>query len=215
MLSFLTNKDLLPLVTLVLGAVLGWVLNQLSQWLLVRRDEKKALARAVADLLEIRHRLLALPKVTEFLSQHFGLPQEGHTLIKVVMSQLMPPDADLSKRYAESVTLVSATNPILGFRLRSQDHVSPVLEQLRKIALSDPRAMVAQAKVEKEILEQLLPNFEKLISELAWSHSILTWWRARQQMKRSFVLPVDFVAGLKTLVPQPTQPASTESADPP
>jgi len=210
------TKDLLPLIGVVVGALLGWGLNQLTQWLVVRRDEKRAIARAISDLLEIRNRLLAFPRVAEILSQHFGLPPEGHTLIKVVFAQLFPADPDLPKRYSESVGLVAASNPILGFRLRSQDTVLPLIDQLRKISLNDASAVTTMPALEQELMKHLRPHLDRLLRELAWTHGLFTSLAVRRLLRRPFEPPEGFIESLKARIPQP-QPkqASAEASDPP
>ncbi len=206
------TKDWLPLIGVIVGAVLGWFLNQLGQWMNGRRDEKKAIARAISNLLEIRHHLLAFPKATEVLSEHFGLPREHHTLFKVALSQLFPPDSDLSKRYSDAVNLVADQNPILGFRLRSQDRVIPLLDNLRKIALNDPNAIKAMPALEQELLGQLTPLLDKLLRELASAHGVITSFAVRRQLKREMELPADLLASLKArLIPQATHKEANDS----
>jgi hypothetical protein len=53
-------KDWLPLA----GVAVGWGLNECSQWFIFRRDERKPIGRALTDLLEVRHRLLAIPNLS-------------------------------------------------------------------------------------------------------------------------------------------------------
>jgi hypothetical protein len=208
------TRDLLPLIGVLVGTVLGWVLNQLTQWVLLRRDEKKAIARTISDLLEVRHRLLTFPRITELLSRDFGLPQESHTVVKVVLAQLFPPDPDLSKRYSEAVNLVAAANPILGFRLRSQDRVLPFLDHLRKIALNDPSASTAFPGMERELMGHLAPNLDRLLKELAWSHGILTSFAVRRQLTRPLEIPDGFLESFKAMLPKPQQ-QSNQPSDPP
>jgi hypothetical protein len=209
-------KDWLPLVGVVVGAVLGWVLTQLTQWMLVRRDEKKAIARALSDLLEIRHSLLAVSKAVEFLSSHLSMPRELQTPMKVVLTQLLPAESDLPKRYAESVTLVAASNPLLGFRLRSQDAASPLLHRLRAIAISDtgPSSAAILANLEPELLKHLNQHFECLIKELGWMHGWITWWRVGRQLKRPFEVPDALLDSLKAGLPSTPRQLSTEQDEP-
>lgn len=199
-------KDLLPLVGVVVGALLTWLTGLVGQWLAARRDEKKAISRALSELLEIRHRLLAIPKITELLSQQFPIPPEGQTAIKIVFTRLFPIDVDLGKRYGEAVSLVAACNPILGFRLRSQDIASPVLDTLRQLALADsPTAAAALVKVEAELLRHMRPHLERLLREIAWMHGWTTWWRVRQLLRRPLELPEGFLETLKSQLPKTNQ----------
>lgn len=182
-------KDWPPLIGVVVGAVLGWVFNQLAQWIVVRRDEKRAIGRAVADLLEIRLRLLAIPKAVDVLSEKFSIPLQDQAVLKVALVQLFPIDIDLGKRYGEAVTLVAAANPILGFRLRSQDIISPFLHQMRTIALTDSAGISIFSQVEKDFIGHLNLYLERLIRHTAWAHGIVTWVRALRILRRRLEIP--------------------------
>lgn len=196
-------KDLLPLVGVIVGALLTLLTGQLGQWLASRRDEKKAIARALSDLLEIRLRLLAVPKIPELLAKHFPIPPEAHTAMKIVFTRLIPPDADIGKRYGEAVTLVAACDPILGFRLRSQDIASPLLDTLRQLAFADgPSSAAAFANVETELMGHLKPHLDELIKEIAWLHGWSTWWKVRRRLNRPMELPAGFMEALKAQLPQ-------------
>jgi len=200
-------KDWLPLV----GVALGWGLNQGGQWLIFRRDERKAIGRALADLLEIRHRLLAIPKAVEAMSSKLGLPTGAQAPMKVVFGALFPPDQGLTKRYEESVNLVAGANPILAYRLRSQDLVAPFLHQVRALALQDgPHSAAILGEVEDHLYRQLTPHLERLIRELASQHG----WRTRRAIDRRltepFEVPEEFWEGLRAVIPQP--PPASEKA---
>jgi hypothetical protein len=132
-----------------------------------------------------------------------NLPADAHAPLKVVLGTLFPPDEGLAKRYEESVSLVSGMNPILGFRLRSQDVVGPLLQQLRTLALQDsPQTVAMFSKVEAHLVHHLSPHLESLIRELAWEHGWLTWWKTRERLKRPLEMPEGFWDGILALVPQ-------------
>ncbi len=201
-------KDWLPLIGVAVGAVLGWLLSQLGQWFVARREEKKAIARALSELLEIRLRLLAIPKIVELLSRHFPVPPEAQTAIKIAFVRLFPADVDLGKRYGEAVSLVAAGNPILGFRLRSQDLASPLLDTLRQLALADsPAAAAGLTKLEAELMGHLKPHLERLLREMAWMHGWTTWWHVRRLLQRPMEIPEGFLETLKSQFPLVSQGA--------
>lgn len=197
------DKYWLPLI----GVAVGWVLNQLGQWFVFRREERKAIGKALADLLDIRHRLIGMTKAVDALSHRFGIPAEAKPFMRTVFEQFFPPDADLGKRYNESVALVAAVDPVLGFRLRSQDTVSPMLHQLRAMALANgPEGGLFIAKLESELMSHFDPHLERLIRLLAKQHSWVTWWRVDGLLKKPLELPDGFLDALAEAIPKPPQP---------
>lgn len=199
------EKYWLPLI----GVAVGWILNQLGQWFVFRREERKAIGKALADLLDIRHRLLGMAKAVDALSHRFGIPVEAKPMIRTVFEQFFPPDADLGKRYNESVGLVSASNPVLGFRLRSQDMVSPMLSQLRAAAVSNgPEGGLFFAKLETELMRHVEPHFEQLIKLLARQHGWLTWWTVRGLLAKPLSVPEELLTTLAEAIPKP--PAASD-----
>ena len=195
-------KDWLPLA----GVVVGWGLNQFGQWFVFRRDERKVIGRALTDLMEIRHRFLAIPKTVELMAAKLNLPAHTHIPLTVALGSLFPQDEGLAKRYAESVSLVSGMNPILGFRLRSQDMVGPFLHQLRQAALQDsPQAITMFTTIEEKLIHHLSPQLSSLILELAWEHGWRTWWRTRARLRRPIEMPEDFWDSLSASVAQQPQ----------
>jgi hypothetical protein len=143
-----------------------------------RRDERKAIGRALADLLELRHRLLAIPNAVEAMRSKLNLPADAQEPLRVVLGALLPPDEGLAKRYEESVNLVASTNFVLGFRLRSQDLAGPLLRQLRALASQDgPQSVALFGAMEAHLLSHLTPHMERLIRELAKRHGWRPSWR--------------------------------------
>jgi hypothetical protein len=202
-------KDWLPLA----GVAVGWGLNQCGQWFVFRRDERKAIGRALTDLMEVRHRLLAIPKAVEMMAEKLKVPADAHPPLRAVLGALFPPDEGLAKRFEESVSLVSGMNPILGFRLRSQDVVGPLLQRLRTMALHDsPQTVTIFAKLEDHLVRHLSPHLEILIRELAWEHGWWTWWKARRRLRLSTdgAVPEEFWEGVLAVIPK--QPEVTVGA---
>jgi hypothetical protein len=192
-------KDWLPLA----GVAVGWGLNQCGQWFVFRRDERKPIGRALTDLLEVRHRLLAIPRAVELMAAKLKLPADAHAPLKMALGALFPSNEGLAKRYEESVSLVSGMNPILGFRLRSQDVVGPLLQRLRTMALQDsPQTVTMFSRMEDHLVRQLSPHLELLIRELAREHGWWTWWKIKKRLKQPLEIPEEFWEGILAIVPQ-------------
>jgi hypothetical protein len=196
---------------------LGWILNELSQRFSARRDDKKAIARALSNLLEIRHELLAIPKVIEFISRDIQLPAEVHAPLKAFISQWIPSDASLRTRYEESINLVAAANPVLAFRLRSQDQSLPFLNRLRQVAPNDPMISTVVSALEHELMNVLPAHLDELIKEVAWMHGWRTRLSVQKTLKRRFEFPKGISKLLKTTVAslQDAQKAETQQKQAP
>jgi hypothetical protein len=77
------------------------------------------------------------------MSKILPMTPELEVTLRGALQQFSVPDASkLSHRYDESVSLVSAVDPILGFELRSKDLVGPKLQQLNALLFQDMQAAV-------------------------------------------------------------------------
>ncbi len=194
----------------LIGVVLGWALGEASRRIWARREEKRAIAQALAALLEIRHRVMAIPKALELVSSKWALPAGAEAALKGIVSRLFPPDQGPIPRYSNAVALVAAQNPILGFCLNQQDAVLPFLDQLRAIVSTDPSAGPVWPKIETEFLAVITSHIETLIKQLAWRHG---WWtriRVDRLLNRKPELPEGFFRILEDVpvqhFPAPNQP---------
>lgn len=125
--------DLNYVIPLV-GVIIGWFLNGISQLLRLRREDRRAIGRALADLMEIRHNLLGVKKISEELIRRFNIPPQDQIVFRNLLDSILPNLESLHKRYEENVNTIASTEPLLGFRLRSKDSLAPALRRLRSIA---------------------------------------------------------------------------------
>lgn len=177
--------------------------------LVFRRDERKGIGRALADLLEIRHRLLAIPKAVEAMSSKLNVPANAQAPLKVAFGALFPPDQGLTKRYEESVNVVAGSNPILAYRLRSQDMVGPFLHQFRAIALQEgPQSAAMFSTIEDHLFRHLVPHLEHLIRALARQHGWKSWRETNRRLSEPFEVPEEFWEAMRAAIPQPPPPAA-------
>ncbi len=127
----------------LIAALFGWILSSLSQHLLVRRQRREAIKRALSDLLEIRHQLIASDAVFAKLREMIPIPPEAEAQFAPWIEQFVLPNADaLSKRFDESVSLIASIDPILGFRLRSKDLMRPLLQRLAAVLSQNAQAAI-------------------------------------------------------------------------
>ncbi len=175
-------KDLLPLIGVVVGGVLGFALAEVGQWMRGRREDRKGVGKALADLLEIRTQLMAVPLAIRELSKRLQLPPEAQTLVGHVLASWTQPEL-LSKRFDEAVTCVAGVDPVLAFRMRSRDVGGAVMGRIRALSLNDPAAASLWPQVEAKFVDQGVSALNDLILDVARAHGLRTWWRVRKRLR--------------------------------
>lgn len=107
--------------------ILGWLLNAFSPYLAERRERRKATARALANLLEIRSQFLMIESSIEEMNKIVAIPPDAELQLRIAFQNLLPNWEHLAQRYSEAVTLVSETDPLLADQLRSKEILRPIL----------------------------------------------------------------------------------------
>lgn len=171
----------------VLALFIGWLLSELSHRLHQRSEERKPLARAIADLLEIRHRTRAVTVVLGELKKRFSVPPDAEGVIRKMVQDCIPQTEVLRDRYNEAVDLIAGVDPILAFRLRSKDEFTPLLQKFRALLAADQSGKSLALQIEEKLCTIFLKNLEEVTVELARAHGLRTWWRIR----RRFAKPED------------------------
>src|SRR5262249_27685380 len=99
----------------VLTLVLGWFLNSVTPVLTKRREHQAALNKAIADLLEIHHALKSMQVAFGELKKILKVSGADERLIRTMVLANFPLPQNLSARYDDIVTLIAASDPLLGF----------------------------------------------------------------------------------------------------
>jgi hypothetical protein len=175
----------------LLAVALGWLLNELSSLIRLRREDRRTAGPVLTDLLEIRHRLLTLNEaVKEYvkeLGKHLQIPPQAQLQFQQYLQTLLqtsfPQAPVFIEQYEEAVSTLARVDPIRAFRLRSQPLIAPFLDWVRSLAASsEPDVRLWNAVVEPELLGRFKPHIEELILDVARAHGWLTWWRARRRL---------------------------------
>jgi hypothetical protein len=195
--------DVAQVITLI-AVALGWLLNEVSSLLRVRREDLRAAGPVLRDLLEIRHQLVALDAVINELRKQFPLPPQARLHVQQAIQAFVPSAPRLGERYEEAVSVVARADPILAFRLGGQLLIGPMLAQLRGLAASDPAASEFWDAIgQPKLLGAFKPHLEELILDVARAHGWKTWWRARCRLRSDLLSQTDkdwiseFLAKLK------------------
>jgi hypothetical protein len=178
-------SSILPVLTLVIG----WFLNEASKYLGFRREKRGAIAQAIADLLEIRHQMVSIRTIVEQMTKKFNLPSEVSPIIKEFYKNLFPVPTDLSGRYENAVTLISSSDPILGFELRSKNLIADYISKLSLLASQDVETRTILGDFEDKLEKMIIPELEDSILELTKKHSLITWYRVRRLLNKKQEIP--------------------------
>lgn len=181
----------------VIAVLLGWLLNEFSFFFRTRREDKGAFARVLTELLELRHRAFAIRRIQELFKTQLPVPPETQIALTSATEAFLPNFEDLAKRYNEAVDSVASTDPMLAFRLRSQDFFPSLSRTLRGLAISDKKVAQVWQEIENELNTLLNPLFDEFLIELAKRHSFRSRRAVRRYLKKLEKSPVELEQFIK------------------
>jgi len=167
------------------SVLVGWLLHEFSDFFKVQREDRRAVGRVLAELLEVRNRLLAIPRIVEEIRRKVPIAPHDEVMFRQALDNLLPGAEQLQARYNETIDGMAGRLPLLAFSLRSKDIATPLLSQLRILASTDPQAVAILGKMEDKLVKFILPQFNELALKLAKLHGWRTWWKARSVIGRS------------------------------
>jgi hypothetical protein len=176
---------ILPVLTLIAG----WFLNEISQYIRIRHDTRKALSRSLAVLLEVRTQMLFLDHYTKHIITEFGIPEKASSEMKLVFQCFLPDTTKLVEHHEQAVLEISASNPLLGFRLFSAANIAHYFHQCRALLVSDTDAMKCSEVFEKQIVSPAADVLKVAILELAWKLGVTTWLQTKRLLMSGYELP--------------------------
>jgi len=170
------------------------MLTGIAAFLKARVERKRVLASALADLLEVRHRVVAADLVVKELRTRFGMSAAAAPLIRNMLDAVHPLDDALVGRYEKAVSLLAGVDPLQAFELRSKAAFPKVLSILRAQATGSGGDMALFEAFEVEIRSAATPSLNEAVTRLALSHSLRSWWKVRALVRKSATLPPDVTA---------------------
>jgi hypothetical protein len=204
-------------LTPYIGVALGWFLNELSHVFRSRRDDRRAISRALTDLLDIRHSVFGLRHFIDKYLERLKASENDRRAVLSFVNRLVPDVEGIHKRYDEAVDVISSFDPLLGFELRAKDSVGPLISQMNSIvALLDQTTKPIWPKIEEELLKLIEPRFDETILRLARGKSWITWVAVRRYLKRSLKTPIEidqFIMGIASAAGLPDITMATQSGD--
>ncbi|EER58716.1 hypothetical protein AcdelDRAFT_3718 [Acidovorax delafieldii 2AN] len=183
--------EAIQVIAPLIGVVLGSVLSGIGAHIRARREHKRIVGSALADLLEVRHRIVGFDLVLEKIQSMAGLEPNALAQVRNLMDTAFPSDPMLEERYAQAVTQLAGVDPVLAFNLRSKNALPKVLSILRAQAASAGANLGMFESFESQLLRAARPSIDAAVLELGKSHSILTGLKVRRLVRKSDKLPED------------------------
>jgi len=173
-------------IVAIVSAAVGFLLSTCTRLFETRSETRRALGKAIADLLEIRHRLLAERCVLDTLQplvKLANLTGEDERQIRAELLKLLPDMTQLAKRFDETVTLIASVDPLLGFQLRSKDFVLTFGAFITNVeAKGGPCPEATQ--FEQRMSDATIPHLNEVLLDLARRHGYRTWVRVKRSINR-------------------------------
>src|ERR1700722_9053697 len=120
---------LLPLI----GVIVGWGLHELSDIIRLRREDKRAAGKVLAELLNLRRSIRAIPLAIDELRKVTKIPPESEHALHSFYAPIMAQATEgLSERYNAAIDLLAGPFPLLAYELRSKDRLRPFSGELRE-----------------------------------------------------------------------------------
>ncbi len=146
----------IPLLA-ILGVIVGWLLNEFSAWIKVRREDRRAAGQALSELLSIRRRLQAIPFVLDEIKKRAPIAPVSEVQARNLFDSFLSDISDIQRRYNQAIDIVAGRLPVLAFHLRSKGMIGPYLQRLRALVPLEPAAAKVILELENQLVNELLP----------------------------------------------------------
>lgn len=189
-----------------LGTLLGWLLGQGGEVIRLKREERRAIGRALKTLLVVRDYLESLKMTQDLIRKQINPPPQQVIQYQAVAHKLTLPSAEvLFGKYEEAIDVVSGVKPLLGVRLVKETMRLPLLMRYADIAKNFEEVSTFWLDVEKHISDP--SKLDKLILELAELHGIET----RDDVQSYLSEPVKLPPGVEESIKRSLIPPKAEN----
>ena len=207
----------LPIVGAMIGLVgtaLGWSLNQLSQWFGSRRERKKAMARTIYGMLQIRERIRMLPQAVRTLSEKLNIPAADQVILIAVFENVFLAEDGSVAEFEESIAVLAEHDPVLASRMRGKSEIVPLLKKLRQLIAANPAAAAFWSTIEGQIMNHGLPRFDEAILEVGNLHSLRMERDIKAELSKKGDVPEEVLATLTAAIKEQMKIQQQQEAGP-
>ena len=198
----------------IIGIVLGWILNQLSQWFRVRKDDKRKVKLVLFNLLETyflfsrsdtdkyfdyykKCFLSKVPKeIRSVVKQQFESAIDLNLIPNFITPDLIEESKKVRSSYESSINSLAEIDPILAYYLNGK---TDILERFDKIegwldSISPNNEIEeehfntgvdkAMNIIKPDLVEETIDDLKRDVLKVAWKINPVVWFKARKALKR-------------------------------
>lgn len=178
------------LLALLVGAFLTWVVSQAGSYAADRRERRRAVGRALADVLETRRLVLGVMAAVELIADKL----EGPTVIppnarlalqQMLEQQFLPDPKPLVDGYERNIEILAGLDPILAAQIRALPQARPYLARLRSFALSAPPGCETAVSTLAGADAALRRALSESLGDAAGTLAKHLGWRFRRRVRRA------------------------------
>jgi hypothetical protein len=152
------------------------------------------IARALSDLLEVRHHVVGIDVVMREIRTRVKVPEEAMPVLRSVIDTLMPVEEGVHKRYDEAVSLLAGIDPLLAFNMRSKNTAPSFLAAIRELSVTSGATPSQIESLETMLRSAVTPALDSAVLELARHHSFLTNRRIKKLVANAGQIPPELAA---------------------
>lgn len=170
----------------IISLMIGWFLKEASEQLRGRSTTKKALSKAIVSLLELHSALLRekilLQEFKKIYPNNLVMDNMALLAIREVLAESNYNFEDFTERYNNAVNIISETDPLLGFKLRTAGEIPNAILDIKGNNDDHDAPNPLTNFLQNYYLETTIPDLENLILKISSRYSFLT----RFEIKRRF-----------------------------
>ena len=113
-LDFPAAPSLLATALSLASVLAGWLLHEFSDLFKLQREDRRAVGRVLAELLEVRTRLLDIPRIVEEIRRKVPIAPDDEVMFRQALDSLLPGVEQPQARYNETIDGMAGRLPLLA-----------------------------------------------------------------------------------------------------
>ena len=210
--------NILPLS--IIGVLIGdWVRLRLAS----HAEERKHIARAISDLLQLRYIISLLPEFPKYFQEL--MPQELRDQVppdiwrSIDFAKAVPMDEEFPKRYRKAIEEIAGFRPVLAYQLRDKERYFDLRNFLSQHLSQSPGSPSVANEITEVVDREALATLNETLLLLAKAHGVLmrfTIWRIlRKRCRGGDIIPPEIKKVFQQQMSQVIAAASSQTSQMP